>query len=202
MGSSWRRDRAGNVDQPWPCWRGRGTAAGRSSNRLRRHVLAEISDDPVIRHGVITLIYDKRTIGYSLLRRDYGLLADDAVAAVAFAGDPTRRRPISPRIVGPIGRGLCRPARLPSVECDQVRDHSRCDRGISSGAYRLGLRPVPPPRGSARRAAPQPGDHGASDDDQRRSLPRSQVRPSFGLATATTVGDRQLRPSVAGGVMD
>jgi hypothetical protein len=27
------------------------------------------------RHGVITLIYDKRKVGYSLLRRDYGLLA-------------------------------------------------------------------------------------------------------------------------------
>jgi uncharacterized protein len=41
------------------------------------------------RRGVITLIYDKRTVGYSLLRRDYGLLADDAVAAVALLA--TRR---------------------------------------------------------------------------------------------------------------
>jgi uncharacterized protein len=36
------------------------------------------------RHGVITLIYDKRKVGYSLLRRDYDLLATDAVAAVAL----------------------------------------------------------------------------------------------------------------------
>jgi hypothetical protein len=36
------------------------------------------------RHGIITLIYDKRRVGYSLLRRDYGLLAADAVAAVAL----------------------------------------------------------------------------------------------------------------------
>ena len=47
------------------------------------------------RHGVITLIYDKRTVGYSLLRRDYGLLAADAVAAVALLAtqrdvDPSR----------------------------------------------------------------------------------------------------------------
>jgi hypothetical protein len=36
------------------------------------------------RRGVITLIYDKRKDGYTLLRRDYGLLAADAVAAVAL----------------------------------------------------------------------------------------------------------------------
>jgi acetyl esterase/lipase len=47
------------------------------------------------RRGVITLIYDKRTVGYSLLRRDYGLLADDAIAAVALLAsqrevDPAR----------------------------------------------------------------------------------------------------------------
>ena len=54
-------------------------------------------------------------------------------------GDPTRRRPISPRIVGPIGRGLRRPAGLPSVERGQVRDYSRRGRGDSSGADRVGL---------------------------------------------------------------
>jgi hypothetical protein len=47
------------------------------------------------RLGVITLIYDKRTVGYSLLRRDYDLLAADAVAAVALLAtrgdvDPSR----------------------------------------------------------------------------------------------------------------
>ena len=36
------------------------------------------------RHGIVTLIYDKRRVGYSLLRRDFGLLAADAVAAVAL----------------------------------------------------------------------------------------------------------------------
>jgi uncharacterized protein len=41
------------------------------------------------RRGVITLIYDKRKVGYSLLRRDYDLLAADAVAAVALLA--TRR---------------------------------------------------------------------------------------------------------------
>jgi hypothetical protein len=47
------------------------------------------------RHGIVTLIYDKRRVGYSLLRRDFGLLAADAVAAVALLStrgdvDPSR----------------------------------------------------------------------------------------------------------------
>jgi hypothetical protein len=51
--------------------------------------------DVLARHGVITLIYDKRKVGYSLLQRDYGLLAADTVAAVALLAtqrdvDPSR----------------------------------------------------------------------------------------------------------------
>lgn len=47
------------------------------------------------RAGIITLIYDKRTKGYSLTQRSYGLLAEDALAAVrllrAWPGvDPAR----------------------------------------------------------------------------------------------------------------
>jgi hypothetical protein len=34
------------------------------------------------RHGIVTLVYDKRTEGYSLLHRDYSVLAGDALAAV------------------------------------------------------------------------------------------------------------------------
>jgi hypothetical protein len=34
------------------------------------------------RHGIVTLVYDKRTIGYSLLHRDYTVLAEDALGAV------------------------------------------------------------------------------------------------------------------------
>lgn len=34
------------------------------------------------RRGVVSLVYDKRTVGYSLFHRDYSVLADDAVAAV------------------------------------------------------------------------------------------------------------------------
>jgi uncharacterized protein len=49
------------------------------------------------RRGVITLIYDKRTVGYSLLRRDYDLLADDAVAAVALLAT---RRDVDPSRLG------------------------------------------------------------------------------------------------------
>ncbi|MFE7600762.1 alpha/beta hydrolase family protein [Streptomyces sp. NPDC057494] len=33
------------------------------------------------RHGVVTLVYDKRTTGYSMVHRDYSVLADDALAA-------------------------------------------------------------------------------------------------------------------------
>ena len=47
------------------------------------------------RQGVVTLIYNKRMVGYNLLRRDYDLLAADAVAAVALLAtrgdvDPSR----------------------------------------------------------------------------------------------------------------
>lgn len=35
------------------------------------------------RAGITTLVYDKRTAGYSTLHRDFGLLADDAAAGVA-----------------------------------------------------------------------------------------------------------------------
>jgi uncharacterized protein len=49
------------------------------------------------RRGVITLIYDKRKVGYSLLRRDYALLADDAVAALAVLAT---RRDVDPSRLG------------------------------------------------------------------------------------------------------
>jgi dienelactone hydrolase len=38
--------------------------------------------EALARHGLVVLAYDKRTIGYSLLHRDYRVLAEDAVAAV------------------------------------------------------------------------------------------------------------------------
>jgi dienelactone hydrolase len=52
------------------------------------------------RKGVATLAYDKRTVGYSLVQRDYSRLADDAVAAAALL----RGRPeIDPAGVGFLG---------------------------------------------------------------------------------------------------
>ncbi|WP_143166480.1 alpha/beta hydrolase family protein [Streptomyces atratus] len=39
------------------------------------------------RHGIVALIYDKRTTGYSTLHRDYSLLADDALAALRLLRD-------------------------------------------------------------------------------------------------------------------
>jgi uncharacterized protein len=34
------------------------------------------------RRGIVTLLYTKRTVGYSLLQRDYGVLAEDALAGL------------------------------------------------------------------------------------------------------------------------
>jgi cephalosporin-C deacetylase-like acetyl esterase len=38
--------------------------------------------DAFAQRGIVTLIYDKRTTGYSIVQRDYSVLADDALAAV------------------------------------------------------------------------------------------------------------------------
>ena len=123
------------------------------------------------RRGVITLIYDKRTAGYSLLRRDYGLLAADAVAAVALL---VTRRDIDPSRLGLWAQS--EGAYVAPLAC--LRS-SAVKFVITVGAVgvtpavqtAVGLRPVLPPRGRRRRAAPHPGDHRASDDDRRRSLP-------------------------------
>ena len=49
------------------------------------------------RAGITTLVYDKRTVGYSLLHRDFGLLADDALAGVRLLQS---RSGVNPRQVG------------------------------------------------------------------------------------------------------
>jgi hypothetical protein len=108
------------------------------------------------RRGVITLIYDKRKVGYSLLRRDYGLLAADAIAAVALLAT---RPDVDPSRLGLWAQSegaYVAPLACLGVERSQVRGHSRRGRGDSSGADRLGLRPVSPPRGCRRRAPPTP----------------------------------------------
>ena len=51
--------------------------------------------DAFAQRGIVTLIYDKRTTGYSMFQRDYSVLADDAVASVQVLRvradvDPTR----------------------------------------------------------------------------------------------------------------
>ena len=49
------------------------------------------------RHGIVALVYDKRTAGYSLFHRDYSVLADDALAGVRLL----RTRPgVDPARVG------------------------------------------------------------------------------------------------------
>jgi hypothetical protein len=34
--------------------------------------------------GIVTLIYDKRTVGYSATHRDYSVLANDAIGGVSL----------------------------------------------------------------------------------------------------------------------
>lgn len=66
-----------------------GSGQGVSREKLRREAEAFAAG------GVITLIYDKRAAGYSVSHRDFSLLADDALAAVALLRtrtdvDPTK----------------------------------------------------------------------------------------------------------------
>jgi dienelactone hydrolase len=42
-----------------------------------------IEAESFARAGIVTLVYDKRTAGYSMLHRDFSVLADDALAAAA-----------------------------------------------------------------------------------------------------------------------
>ncbi|WP_308403774.1 alpha/beta hydrolase family protein [Streptomyces rhizoryzae] len=49
------------------------------------------------RAGIATLVYDKRTVGYSRTHRDFGLLADDALAAVRLLRE---RQGVDPHHVG------------------------------------------------------------------------------------------------------
>lgn len=62
----------------------------------------DLADDAeaLARGGLVVLTYDKRTAGYSGLRRDYGRLADDAVAAL----DVVARQPaVDPERLGLLG---------------------------------------------------------------------------------------------------
>ena len=66
---------------------------GGAGNRGRAYLRPEA--EAYARHGVVTLVYDKRTVGYSLLHRDYSVLADDALAGLRLLRaraevDPTR----------------------------------------------------------------------------------------------------------------
>jgi dienelactone hydrolase len=51
-----------------------------AGNRGRGYLMGDAEE--YARHGVVVLVYDKRKEGYSLVRRDYSLLADDALAGV------------------------------------------------------------------------------------------------------------------------
>ncbi|WP_328470996.1 prolyl oligopeptidase family serine peptidase [Actinoplanes sp. NBC_00393] len=51
-----------------------------AGNRGREYLMPEAR--AYARHGIVTLVYDKRAVGYSMLQRDYGLLADDALAGL------------------------------------------------------------------------------------------------------------------------
>jgi uncharacterized protein len=66
-----------------------------AGNRGRQYLMPDA--EAYARHGIVTLVYDKRTVGYSLLHRDYSLLADDALAGLRLL----RTRPdVDPDRVG------------------------------------------------------------------------------------------------------
>ena len=56
-----------------------------AGNRGRSYLRPEA--EAYARHGVVTLIYDKRTAGYSMLHRDYSVLADDALGGLRLLRD-------------------------------------------------------------------------------------------------------------------
>jgi dienelactone hydrolase len=64
-----------------------------AGNRGRGYL--EPDAEAYARRGIVTLVYDKRTVGYSMIHRDYSVLADDALAALRLLGsrpdvDPAR----------------------------------------------------------------------------------------------------------------
>jgi dienelactone hydrolase len=56
-----------------------------AGNRGRSYLRPEA--EAYARHGIVTLIYDKRTEGYSTVHRDFSLLADDALAGLRLLRD-------------------------------------------------------------------------------------------------------------------
>ncbi|MEV4507429.1 hypothetical protein AB0K00_00515 [Dactylosporangium sp. NPDC049525] len=56
-----------------------------AGNRGRSYLRPEA--EAYARHGIVTLFYDKRSVGYSLLHRDYSVLADDALAGIRLLRD-------------------------------------------------------------------------------------------------------------------
>jgi dipeptidyl aminopeptidase/acylaminoacyl peptidase len=61
---------------------GGASNAAHDPARSRDDLLPEARSYPA--RGLDVLIYDKRTVGYSLPHRDYGVLATDALAALAL----------------------------------------------------------------------------------------------------------------------
>lgn len=66
-----------------------------AGNRGRGYLMPEAR--AYARHGIVALVYDKRTVGYSLTQRDYSVLADDALAAVRLLRE---RADVDPARVG------------------------------------------------------------------------------------------------------
>lgn len=78
---------------------GGATSAAHSPKHTREELRAEA--EQYARRGIVTLIYDKRTAGYSSFQRDYAVLGDDALAALRVL----RARPdVDPDRVGLWGR--------------------------------------------------------------------------------------------------
>ena len=70
---AWHSPGAGEDDGHTPAGR-RARAPAPASGTPRKHLLAEATE--FARQGVAALIYDKRSIGYTFVRRSYSELAD------------------------------------------------------------------------------------------------------------------------------
>ncbi|WP_460520512.1 alpha/beta hydrolase family protein [Flindersiella endophytica] len=78
---------------------GGATNAAHGPKHTRDDLRAEAEE--YARRGIVTLIYDKRTVGYSMFHRDYAVLGDDALAALRVL----RARPdVDPDRIGLWGR--------------------------------------------------------------------------------------------------
>jgi uncharacterized protein len=118
-----------------------------AGNRGRQELRAEA--EAFARRGVVTLIYDKRTEGYSLLQRDYSVLANDALAGVGLL---RARGDVDPASVGLWA--LSEGAFVAPLAANRSTDVKFLITSARSGSPRSNRRPGPMANTSAAPACP------------------------------------------------